>query len=306
MGTKSNGTYVTVDCGVCHNPNYDMSKRYFNTSQNKWDYTQADQTADRTWKITQNAELTTQVCYRCHKSGFEWKRGTPFMPDTSGNQDVHFTQGLHCMSCHAMESAKVRNDCSSCHAKINHKIAKGRNHLDNSVNDLHDVVVDCTNCHNYSKHTSLDGTKQWSGNHARLACQVCHTPKQDSNVVYRRFRDPDPANYDPGNFYQIVLSNIYPFQQVSFTDAETGLSYATTPYQFKWFDGTQDAAGKPVYSTRDNPAARLVAAKYLYSLFPGNQPMNGWFQMSHSTRPKAEALRDCNFCHVTHAGKLGL
>jgi hypothetical protein len=305
-GTKSQGVHVNVDCGVCHNPSYDFSKRYFNTAHNKWDYNLADQTAQRNWKISGSASFANEVCYRCHKTSFEWKRGTPFLQDAAGNQDVHVSKGLHCLSCHTVETVKVKNDCTSCHTKINHKIARGKDHLDNSVNDLPDVVVDCSNCHNFLRHTALDGSKQWVGNHARLACQACHTPKQDSNVVYRRFRDPDPTNYDPGNFYQIVISDIYPFQQVTFTDAETTAQYTTVPYQFVWFDGTQDAIGKPVFSTRSNNAARLTPVKYLYSIFPGNQPINGWFQMSHGTRPKTQALRDCNFCHQTHADKLGL
>lgn len=296
-GTSGIVANVTVDCGVCHNLNYDMNQRVYSSTLGKWDYNAADIGDARKWTINQNATELNAICYRCHTIGLDMKRGTPFKT----GEDHHVSKGLSCLSCHPMESVKVKNDCSACHPKINHKFSRGLTHQDVSVNDMPKTDVTCLgSCHSISRHTDIDGKSGpfTMSAHARLECQVCHTPSVDG-VVYRR--------YTTGlNFVQFINADTLPWQEVKATDPGDGSVHMVVPYTFKWFSGNQDAEGHAIFTSRSDPGAKLSPVKDVKTVMTDGSTVFYKVQPSHGIKSKTSALRDCNFCHVTHKADLGL
>ncbi len=313
-GTKTDGVNINVDCGVCHNPAYDMSKRTYNSTLKKWDYNPAEPAANsdqRVWKLSGLDSIEqAKICYRCHENAFRLKRGVavldPVTLQPTGDDHHIDLKRANCLTCHRTVSDSVKNDCSSCHNKINHKFARGITHVDISANDAPTVDVACTNCHSASRHTDLDGRNgAWTmTKHARLECQVCHTPQVGAardTIIYRRFRSTNPTDH-----YSILANKINPFETRTITDAENGSTHTFMPFEWRWFDGTQNSSGDGVFTTRTNSKAKLTPIKIIKTYQPDGSLKWGEVQVSHGTKLRTQAIRDCNLCHVTHKGRLGL
>jgi hypothetical protein len=147
----------TVDCLVCHAGAYDMSaRRRLVTAADGSSHWGQDQSMESALSVTRTP--SREACLRCHEHSFseDYKRGTPFAPDT----DVHAAVGLTCVTCHLTRK---------------HKIAKGQWESDMVANDLPDEPVTCSNCHGLHPHRG-DDAGFLDTHAARIACQTCHVP----------------------------------------------------------------------------------------------------------------------------------
>ncbi len=138
----------SIDCLICHAREYDMSLRKVVKVGDGFALTQ-DRTVESARTV--GGQPTTAACQRCHEKaggGKNFKRGTPYAPDT----DVH---------------AKANMTCVDCHRTKDHLIAAGQI-TDLHANDLPWVTLDCRRCH--------QGSVACAEKHERLACTVCHIP----------------------------------------------------------------------------------------------------------------------------------
>jgi hypothetical protein len=190
-----------IDCLICHSAGYDMNrKQVAQTSDRRWHWDQ-----DRTMRAAMSVTSPdAQSCLRCHQHDFGGdiyideadssyfesmlnegttrprikhpgsKRGTPFSP----TWDVHAAAGVACIECHISEG---------------HQIARGTHTTTLMANDLPDVEVACTNCHDNNPHEADDEWADFYNDHTEfMACQTCHIPSlQEDNVTYRDFAVPE-------------------------------------------------------------------------------------------------------------------
>ena len=189
-----------IDCLICHAQAYDMNKRVVIRDPNgrlRWGQ-------DRSLKAAMSVtKPTAQTCLRCHQHNFGGdlyvdpadssfmqsilqpgyhrprikhpgsKRGTPFSP----SWDVHAAAGMACTECHITEG---------------HLIAKGKHTTTMMANDLPDVDVSCTNCHDKEPHSENPELDDYLNDHTDvIACQTCHIPSlHPDNATYRDFAHP--------------------------------------------------------------------------------------------------------------------
>jgi hypothetical protein len=189
-----------VDCLICHAQAYDMNQKEVIVDPNgrkRWGQ-------DRSMMAAMSVTRTTaQTCLRCHQhnmggdmyvdtldpsyfqsltnTGYDRprvlhpgsKRGTPYSP----SWDVHAAGGVNCTECHTTEG---------------HYIARGTHTTTLMANDLPDVEVSCTNCHDREPHAENEELADYLNNHTEMvACQACHIPSlHPDNATMRDFSKP--------------------------------------------------------------------------------------------------------------------
>lgn len=161
-----------VDCLICHAPVYDMDGDGIATEHETSEHRTREFNSELGFEIwrqdrsvstaeTVGGRITRDACLRCHEHGqgdYEFKRGTPFTPET----DVHAARGFRCTSCHKVEE---------------HQIARGSRVSDLYGWERQDVEVDCLNCHSDQPHLEWPAYNlHTSGNLAVMACETCHIP----------------------------------------------------------------------------------------------------------------------------------
>ncbi len=189
-----------IDCLICHAVAYDMNQKQVVTDKDG----RARWAQDRSMKAAMSVTRPiAEACLRCHQHnmggdiyideefteyhqslanlGHERpriphpgsKRGTPFNP----RWDVHAAAGMDCIDCHVTEG---------------HLIAKGTHTTTMMANDLPDVEVACTNCHDAEPHSENEELADYLNDHTELiACQTCHIPSLHSdNATMRDFNTP--------------------------------------------------------------------------------------------------------------------
>jgi hypothetical protein len=233
-----------IDCLICHSVGYDMNrKQVAQTSDGRW-YWDQDRTMRAAMSVT---SPDAQSCLRCHQHNFGGdiyideadssyfesmlnsgttkprikhpgsKRGTPFSP----TWDVHAAAGVACIECHISEG---------------HQIAKGTHTTTMMANDLPDVEVACTNCHDNNPHETDDEWADFYNDHTEfMACQTCHIPSlQADNATYRDFADPE-FEENPGIWVYTDIKKE--------TEPGKGIIYV-------WWNGDGTFLGNPI---GDNP-----------------------------------------------------
>ena len=182
---------AAIDCLICHAALYDMNRKVVVDDGGRLRWGQ-----DRSLRAALSVVApTAQACLRCHQHNFGGdlymdeadpsfmpgilqqgagrprvmhpgsKRGTPYSP----TWDVHAAAGLSCLDCHATEG---------------HRIAKGLHTTTMMANDLPQVAVACTRCHDLPIHA--DAT--YDDHLDRVACTTCHIPSlHPDNTTMRDF-----------------------------------------------------------------------------------------------------------------------
>jgi len=189
-----------VDCLICHAQAYDMNHKEVIVDpggRKRWGQ-------DRTMMAAMSVTRTSaQTCLRCHQHNMGGdiyvdsldpnymqsllnlgyhrprvlhpgsKRGTPYSP----SWDVHAAAGM---------------DCTECHATEGHYIARGTHTTTLVANDLPEVEVACTNCHDQEPHAENEELADYLNSHTDLvACQTCHIPSlHPDNATMRDFTTP--------------------------------------------------------------------------------------------------------------------
>jgi hypothetical protein len=235
---------AAIDCLICHARAYDMNRKQVVVDpggKRRWDQ---DRSLTAALSVT---APTAQACLRCHQHNFGGdiyvdeadpsymqsmrnlglerprvahpgsKRGTPYSP----SWDVHAAAGLACTECHHTQG---------------HFMAKGTSTTTMMANDLPQVEVSCTDCHEPRPHAE-DGEYGSSLNAhlERLACQVCHIPSLHEDNVSRRDFATTEFEEDPGiHIYHDELKQNQPGQ---------GIAYV-------WWNGDATFLGNPI---GDNP-----------------------------------------------------
>ena len=242
-----------VDCLICHAVAYDMNQKQVNKGEDgRWHWGQ-----DRSMRAAVSVTSpTAQSCLRCHQHNFGGdiyvdeadssfhqslvdtgherprvlhpgsKRGTPYSP----TWDVHAAAGVSCIECHKAEG---------------HYIAKGTHTTTMMANDLPEVEVACTNCHDKEPHPSASEWGDFYNSHTeKIACQTCHIPSlQADNATYRDFDTPIFEEH-PGIY---VYSDIR-----KESEPGKGIVYA-------WWNGDGTFLGNPI---GDNPNGRNLYKFY--------------------------------------------
>ena len=268
-----------IDCLICHAAAYDMERRQVVRDANgrlRWGQ-------DRSLRAALSVGRPgTAACLRCHQhnmggdvyveQGAEAfmpslvanggarprvlhpgsKRGTPFSPAW----DVHAAAGLTCLDCHEARG---------------HRIAKGTHTTTMMANDLPDVEVACTNCHEPPVHGAVARGGAIDGHLERVACQACHVPSLHPDNATRR--DFFVTEFEEGPGIHVYRD------EAKLTAPGAGLAYV-------WWNGDATFLGNPV---GDNPNG---AGRYRFYTAPHRWPefadfdYAGWYE--ETMRPLAQ------------------
>lgn len=185
--------WQATDCLICHAAEYDMNYRQVTKDPNgklRWEH-------DRSFIAAMSVRNpTAENCMHCHQHNLGGdtypgnaaalnlgrdrprlnhpgaKRGTPYGSDW----DVHAAAGLECLNCHVSRG---------------HKIARGQMGVDLVANDLPDVEVSCTKCHDTDPHASGDYADIYNDHVDKIACETCHIHKlYPDNLIFRDWASP--------------------------------------------------------------------------------------------------------------------
>ncbi|MDI6715776.1 MAG: NapC/NirT family cytochrome c [Actinomycetota bacterium] len=219
----------TIDCLICHAKKYDMEKRLVVKEGDamKW-------VSDQSLESAASVEKPkAEYCWRCHEDHMADTRGTPYTPE----RDVHAKAGL---------------PCQSCHATVDHKIAKGVV-ADLMANDIPEVTIACTSCHVDYRH----GVKNIDTHLSRMACQSCHIGRVSGLAVWDKTKSQKDKDGIFGDL-KVRKDNIKP--------------------TFLWFNGKADKNGFPAGSRKDKKAKiyPYKIVKQISAVDPKTQkPVNG-------------------------------
>jgi len=119
--------------------------------------------ADGTVLLPWNGPPPSMNCSYCHRRSDVYKRG--FTWSDMHNPDIHYQQGMECVSCHT--------------AQLDHQIAKGRSRVSRVAIELDNSMRSCRDCHEsgFGGATPLRHKTVRPSHIRRMACQTCHIPK---------------------------------------------------------------------------------------------------------------------------------
>lgn len=107
---------------------------------------------------------TPDNCNFCH-----WrthgKRGTRYGVFKGKAYDVHYLKGIYCQDCHITQD---------------HQMGKGKVLDAIGTPELADTMLTCFDCHGEEPHTRSEYSEELLGHAKRIACETCHTPKNQS------------------------------------------------------------------------------------------------------------------------------
>ena len=189
---------LEADCLICHMPNYSMSMRNAQiTNENfRWSATAGAGFGTVMGKVSSGEqplvsyeksrfdaegnvlvhivrEPRNEACLACHaKPGWK-KRGANFRPRT----DVHLRAGLKCVDCH--QSGSLATD-PRIRGKEVHQFGKGDDPGGRVRDDLDGTVRTCEDCHTSGALGAPIAKHAWLPplHLDELACQTCHIPER--------------------------------------------------------------------------------------------------------------------------------
>ncbi|MCP5522536.1 MAG: hypothetical protein H7A46_13420 [Verrucomicrobiales bacterium] len=255
-----------LDCLICHaaEGSYDMTgDGIYNEEDAEATHrllTTDSETGRRAWFQDRSLKAAESVglpfspaqCLRCHEHGQaapDYKRGTPFTPET----DVHAAAGMTCTDCHLVD---------------HHKIARGSRVSDMHAWERQDVEVDCSNCHDGSAPHQDAEHATYNQHVSFIACETCHIPwtsgasrriwaptygvteGPEANIP---ILDPDTGVYEPYSVY----SN----------------EYSSRP-AYRWFNGSVSMLAEPIndvaawdfrVATKETPGAKIYPFRPIVS-----------------------------------------
>jgi hypothetical protein len=247
---------------------------------------------------------TNEMCQRCHLSTGGGPNAKHGVAPTSPAVDVHLAKGLGCVDCHKTKD---------------HRTAGG---ADIKAQELPEVAVACTNCHEGKVHQG-ERAAILAKHAERIACQTCHIPAiardpKFPTVVRREWMKPKlneaTGLYGPTN---TMANDVRPeyrwWNRKMLTPPEpVGDLKDEAAKIFPWKRAVYSVVGdakteRPifikagVYAVKGDPlAAAKKGAEDARQEFSGE--VKGVeeamvFSVNHQVAPKAQALA-CNACHA--------
>ncbi len=246
---------------------------------------------------------TSEMCQRCHLATGGGPNAKHGVAPTSAEVDVHVANGLACVDCHTTK---------------NHRTAGG---ADIKAQELPDVAVACTNCHQEDVHRGPRAAIL-ARHTARIACQTCHIPAiardpKFPTVVSRDWTKPvlneKLGLYGPTNQMATMVKPEYHWwnRKMTVPPEPVGDIHDKTAKIYPWKRATYTVVGDArsgkvifikagLYAVKgDVVAAARKGAEDSREEFSG--AVKGVvetmvFSLNHQVAPKTQALA-CNACH---------
>ena len=208
-----------IDCLLCHATTYKVNGVTINAAGKRLAVKNAQDKLVFPFPSGDDLKVTSasikrvpaaQACSRCHSyngGGYTFKRGLDYLVD-----DVHYTKGLTCTTCHETEAHKIalsRPDPA----------LVGRDQLD----EISMMKNRCENCHTDTPHAASTDAQMLNAHTAKLDCGTCHVPFH-KGMSNKRFDIPvqemTNGTFKQWNFQLDVLQPTRP--------------------AYQWWDGTVD------------------------------------------------------------------